>query len=80
MLTETDKFEFWTYDDHVPGPFIRARVGDILRVNHTNRDTSGMAHNIDFHAVTGPGGGAPLLLAEEGETKTASFKLLNPGL
>jgi len=39
-----------------------------------------MAHNIDFHGVTGPGGGAELLLAEKNETKTAYFKLLNPGL
>lgn len=39
-----------------------------------------MAHNIDFHAVTGPGGGSELLLTELEETKTATFKLLYPGL
>jgi len=39
-----------------------------------------MTHNIDFHAVTGPGGGAPLLNVEKGETKSATFKLLKPGL
>lgn len=34
-----------------------------------SRDRDGVGHNIDFHAVTGPGGGAPVLYAEEGETK-----------
>jgi FtsP/CotA-like multicopper oxidase with cupredoxin domain len=42
---------FWTFNDHVPGPFIRARVGDTLEVHVTSRDDSGMPHNVDFHAV-----------------------------
>jgi hypothetical protein len=32
------------------------------------------------HAVTGPGGGAPALFAEQGETKIGHFRLLDPGL
>lgn len=76
----THKYEFWTFNRKVPGPLIRARVGDTLEVVYTNNDVSGMAHNIDFHGVSGPGGGAELLLAEQGETKTAYFKLLYPGL
>lgn len=79
-LSPTEKFEFWTYNGSCPGPFIRCRVGDIIRLTHTNNDTSGMSHNIDFHAVTGPGGGAALTLVEEGKTKIAMFKMLNPGL
>jgi nitrite reductase (NO-forming) len=39
-----------------------------------------MPHNVDFHAVTGPGGGAAITSVAQGETKTARFKLLNPGL
>jgi len=74
------KYTMWTFNDHVPGPFIRARVGDILEVHHSNTDTTGMPHNIDFHAVTGPGGGAPVLTAVQGEEKVAWFKLLSPGL
>ena len=35
---------------------IRARVGDILRFTLTNHGL--MPHNVDFHAVTGQGGGA----------------------
>jgi len=39
-----------------------------------------MPHNIDFHAVVGPGGGAPLLLTEKAQTNVARFKLKYPGL
>ena len=74
------KYRFWGFDGHVPGPFIRARVGDTLEVHLTNSDSSGMPHNIDFHAVTGPGGGAKVLTGVEGEEKVAWFKLLHPGL
>lgn len=74
------QYQYWTFGGHVPGPFIRARVGDILEISLTNDDQSGMQHNIDFHAVTGPGGGAPLLTVSKGQTKTAQFKLLHPGL
>lgn len=36
----------WTFNDTVPGPFIRAREGDILEVHHLNKDSAGVAHNI----------------------------------
>lgn len=39
----------------------------------------GVQHNIDFHAVIGPGGGAPVTYAEQGETKVGVFKMLYPG-
>ncbi|HUK81903.1 MAG TPA: multicopper oxidase domain-containing protein, partial [Verrucomicrobiae bacterium] len=74
------KYEFWTFNGHAPGPFIRARVGDTLEVHVTNSDTNGMPHNCDFHAVTGPGGGAPVLTIVKGEERTSWFKLLHPGL
>ena len=73
-------YTFWTFDEHVPGPFIRARVGDTLEIHHTNSDASGMPHNVDFHAVTGPGGGAPVTTVVKGEERVAWFKLLHPGL
>jgi len=71
---------YWTFNDDVPGPFIRVRVGDVLEVHHTNSDASGMPHNIDFHAVTGPGGGAPVTTVVQGEERVAYFKMLHPGL
>ena len=38
------------------------------------------SHNIDLHAVIGPGGGAASLTVEPGAEKVARFKILNPGL
>jgi copper-containing nitrite reductase len=74
------EYDYWTFNDHVPGPFIRARIGDTLEVHHTNTDASGMPHNVDFHAVTGPGGGAPVTTVVKGERRVSWFKLLHPGL
>lgn len=79
-LATGSKYHFWTFNGHVPGPFIRLRVGDMLEIHHANSDASGMPHNIDFHAVTGPGGGAPVTTLVEGEEKVAWFKMLHPGL
>lgn len=89
-VSGSKKYEWWPFgfcDETqgkikycIPGPFIRARVGDVLQVNHTNYDESGMAHSIDFHAACGPGGGSPVTFAEQGETKTGYFLLQKPGL
>ncbi|TPX10025.1 uncharacterized protein E0L32_001222 [Thyridium curvatum] len=80
QLTSQYKYEQWTFNNTVPGPFIRARVGDVVEVTLTNRDAAGNPHNVDCHAFTGPGGGAAVTTAEEGEAKTAKFRLLYPGL
>jgi copper-containing nitrite reductase len=73
-------YHAWTFNDHVPGPFLRARVGDILEVHVTNSDHTGMLHNVDFHAVTGPGGGSILTSVASGQTRIAYFKMMHPGL
>ena len=39
-----------------------------------------MPHNIDLHAVNGPGGGASSSLTAPGHSSVFSFKALNPGL
>ncbi|MBI5401161.1 MAG: nitrite reductase, copper-containing [Candidatus Yonathbacteria bacterium] len=72
--------DYWTFNGKVPGPMIRVREGDTMDLTITNNLTSVAGHNIDFHAVTGPGGGATVTNVAQGETKTASFKMLNPGL
>ena len=77
-ISPQHKYEFWTFDGCVPGPMIRGRVGDWLEIVHENEDEIG--HNIDFHSVTGPGGGAPALFVEKGQRKTGMFKLLFPGV
>jgi copper-containing nitrite reductase len=80
QLTSQYKYEQWNFNGTVPGPFIRARVGDVVELSLTNHDTTGNPHNIDCHAFLGPGGGSALTTTEEGETKTARFRLLSPGL
>ena len=79
-LTAYADYQFWTFNDHVPGPFIRARLGDWLEVHIANTDTSGMPHNVDFHAASGPGGGAMLLTVAPGQRHTAWLRLREPGL
>lgn len=73
-------YEFWTFNGGIPGPFIRARKGDVMSVTLANHDMSGMVHNVDFHAVQGPGGGSHVLTTESGKVKKATFKLDYPGL
>ncbi len=73
-------FNYWTFDGTVPGPFLRAKVGDTIRLSLTNDATSLHHHNIDLHAVTGPGGGAAATNVAPGESKTITFKALNPGI
>ncbi len=79
-LGKNHKYKFWTFNGHVPGPFIRVRVGDTIQVHLTNSDKSGMPHNVDFHAVTGPGWGATVTTATPDMEGEASFKLLYPGI
>ena len=55
------KFSAWTFGNQVPGPAIRARVGDKIRFSMTNRSdetapgisftASPMMHSMDFHAA-----------------------------
>src|SRR3990172_8798207 len=40
----------WTFNGTVPGPVIRVKVGDTIRVHLVNPATSKLAHSIDFHA------------------------------
>jgi len=79
-IGEPTQYRFWTFNGSTPGPFLRVREGDTLEITLKNPVTSGMAHNIDLHAVTGPGGGAAITLTKPGETRTARFKMLAPGL
>lgn len=40
----------WTFNGTVPGPVIRVKVGDTVRVHLKNPATSTMAHSVDFHS------------------------------
>lgn len=62
-----------------PGPVLRGRVGDVARIVLTNLPGNRHPHNIDFHAVTGQGGGARDLTVAPGETAAVEVRLLYPG-
>ena len=79
-LAEGTSFGYWTFNGKVPGPFIRARVGDRIEVRIKNSADSSMVHSVDFHAATGPGGGAAVTQVNPGGEKTLMFKALVPGL
>ena len=58
QLADGTTYHYWTFNNKVPGPFVRVRIGDTVAVSLKNDEDSVMMHNVDFHAVTGPGGGA----------------------
>lgn len=79
-LADGTTFKYWTFNGTVPGPFIRVRTGDTVEVHLKNLPDSMMAHSVDFHAVTGPGGGAVVTQTMPGNATMFTFKALNPGL
>lgn len=74
------EYTFWTFGGSVPGKFIRVREGDEVEFHLSNHPTSIAAHNIDLHAVTGPGGGAKATFTVPGQETSFTFRALNPGL
>jgi nitrite reductase (NO-forming) len=79
-LADGVDYTFWTFGGNVPGNFIRVREGDLVELHLKNHHTSSVPHNIDLHAVTGPGGGAAATLTMPGGESVLSFRALNPGL
>jgi nitrite reductase (NO-forming) len=79
-LADGTTFKYWTFNNTVPGPFIRVRVGDTVEVHLKNLPDSQMAHSVDFHATTGPGGGAVVTQTMPGGETMFTFKATNPGL
>lgn len=80
QLSDGVEYTYWTFGGKVPGKFIRVREGDLIEFNLHNHPSSKLPHNIDLHAVTGPGGGAASSFTAPGHTSKFSFKALNPGL
>lgn len=80
QLAKGTTFSYWTFNGKVPGPFFRVRVNDTVEVHLKNNASSSMAHSVDFHAVTGPGGGAVMTTTPPGGETTFTFKALVPGL
>lgn len=80
QMADGVSYVYWTFGGSVPGSFIRTRVGDEVEFTLKNHPDNKFPHNIDLHAVTGPGGGATSSFVAPGYETTFSFKTLNPGL
>lgn len=79
-LADGVEYPFWTFGGDVPGNFIRIREGDTVEFHLHNDPNNKMPHNIDLHAVTGPGGGAESSFTAPGHSSQFSFQALNAGL
>lgn len=79
-LDDGTTFTYWTFDKQVPGPMLRARVGDTVELTLANAPTSKMNHSIDLHAVMGGMGGGGDTQVAPGQQKTITFKPMHPGL
>ncbi|HET7464654.1 MAG TPA: copper-containing nitrite reductase [Longimicrobium sp.] len=79
-LADGVDYTFWTFGGSVPGRFIRVREGDQVEFHLKNHPHSSVPHNIDLHAVTGPGGGAEASMVVPGHESVFRFTALNPGL
>ena len=67
----------WTFEDSVPGPVVRVRVGDTVKV--TIRNKTKLPHSIDFHAARIAPDRAFRDVAA-GESFTFSFEATTPGV
>lgn len=79
-LSDGVRYDFWTFNGSVPGPMIRVREGDTVELHLANDPKSRMFHNIDLHAVMGPGGGAAKTVTSPGHESVLRFKAMRPGL
>ncbi|MBN9593753.1 MAG: nitrite reductase, copper-containing [Afipia sp.] len=79
-LDDGTNYTYWTFNRKVPGPLLRVKTGDTVEVTLQNAADSVMMHSIDFHAATGPGGGAHFTQIAPGESATVTFKALKPGV
>ena len=79
-LAEGVKYAFWSFGGTVPGPMARVRVGDSIEFHLSNAKGNTQPHNIDIHAVNGPGGGAAFTTVDPGKEKIFTFKAKAAGL
>ena len=79
-LSKGVEYDFWGYNNHVPGPFVRVREGDTIEFHFKNSKSSKNSHTVDFHAMTGPCGAACILMTEPGKESIVQAKAANPGL
>jgi nitrite reductase (NO-forming) len=79
-LTDGVTYTYWTFGDDAPGQFIRVREGDLVETRLNNHPDNTLAHNIDFHGATGPGGGGEASFVAPGHSATFTWRAMRPGL
>lgn len=80
QLADGTTYQYWTFNQTVPGPLLRVKEGDTVELRLKNNASSGSIHSIDLHAVNGPGGGAASTQVKPGDEGLFTFKALNPGV
>lgn len=71
------KYEGWTFGGTVPGPVLRVRQGDLVRVNVVNN--ADMPHSIDFHAARIPANVAYRMIMPR-DSVSFEFTARDPGV
>ncbi|SDK18229.1 copper-containing nitrite reductase [Natronorubrum texcoconense] len=74
--------DFMTYEGQIPGPMYRVREGDTVELTFkVPGEHNDAMHNVDSHAVYGPGGGAVATTLGPGDdTARVRFKAMYPGV
>ena len=80
QLADGTTYTYMTFNKVVPGPMLRVRVDDTVELHLKNLAANQLAHSIDLHAATGPGGGSSLTQTPPGEERVVTFKAIKPGL
>jgi len=80
QLADGVSYTYWTFGDDAPGQFIRVREGDLVQTRFSNHPDNSVAHNIDFHAATGPGGGGEASFVAPGHSATFTWRAMRAGL
>ena len=80
QIADGVSYTYWTFGDDAPGQFIRVREGDLVETRFKNHPDNTVAHNIDFHAATGPGGGGEASFVAPGHSATFTWRAIRAGL
>jgi nitrite reductase (NO-forming) len=86
-LTATEKkikvgdktYKMWTFNNTVPGPVLRAVVGDEITIKIKNASDSKLPHSVDYHASRLTLGGGHVQVAP-GKSGTFKFTAEYPGV
>ena len=79
-LADGVQYLYWSFGAETPAKFIRVREGDLVETHFSNHPDNQLAHNIDFHGCTGPGGGGEASFIAPGHSMVFTWRAMRPGL